>query len=171
MDSRDALRATSQSLPLPSARSEAANAQTTAAAIRFLLTATATSASILRTELAAWLRHLGTASSTIFDLQLACTEVLTIMIGQPGHRSALVMELQGTMTDKKITITMHEFGLCREPNHTQSSLEQTLSLHLIEAMTDTLNIKETTQGRTFILRRKIGADQAPTPDPQAFGSD
>jgi anti-sigma regulatory factor (Ser/Thr protein kinase) len=114
---------------------------------------------MLRTELAAWLRQLGTANSTIFDLQLACTEVLTIMIGQPGQRTALVMELHATMTDNTITITMHEFGLCREPNHTQSSLDQALSLNLIEAMTDTLDIKEHTQGRTFTLTRTISSQE------------
>ena len=82
MDSRDALRATSHSPGLPPARREAASAQTAPAALRLRLTATSPSASILRTELADWLRHLGAASSTIFDLQLACTEVLMIMIGR-----------------------------------------------------------------------------------------
>jgi anti-sigma regulatory factor (Ser/Thr protein kinase) len=140
--------------PAASSRTEAASAQTEAAAIRLRLTLTSPSASILRTELADWLRHLGTAGSTIFDLQLACTEVLTIMIGQPGHRSALVMELEGTMTDKTITVTMRECGLCRQPGHPPATLDQELSLNLIEAMTDTLEINANTQGRTFTLQRR-----------------
>jgi hypothetical protein len=58
------------------------------------------------------------------------------------------------MTDKTITVTMREFGLCRQSGHPPASLDQELSLNLIEAMTDTLEINANTQGRTFTLQRR-----------------
>ena len=156
MDSRDALRAKSRSTRLPSPRSEAVGAtQTSATSVRLRLPAKSSSASILRTALAGWLRNLRTADSAIFDLQVACTEVLTVIVSAPSNRSALVVEVEGTVTDTTITVTMHEFGLCREPGNARKRLEQSLSLALIEAMTDTLDIRQHTHGRTFTLRRNI----------------
>lgn len=154
MDSRDALRATSHSNRLPSARRQAAgSARTATTELHFRLPATAPSATIFRTELAAWLRTLGTANAIIFDLQLACAEVFTIVIGRPGRRSALVIDSDATVTGKTITITMREFGLCQQAGHPPATRGHALSLSLIEAMTDTLDIHDHTHGRTFTLRR------------------
>ncbi len=155
MDSPEALRGGSHSPRLPSARRDVASAPAAPAEIRFRLPATLPSASVIGIQLADWLRQFGIANRTIFDLQLASTEALTMMIGQPGNRSALMMEVEGTMIDNTVTLTMREFGLCRQPGDPRSSLNQELSLNLIEAMTDTLDIHETTQGRVFTLRRRI----------------
>ncbi len=157
MDSRNALRATSLSTSqLPPARREAVDgAQTAPAELHLRLPARLPSAEILRTELADWLRTIETAGGgTIFDLQLACSEVLTIMIGQPGERSALIVETDAAMADRTVTVTMREFGLCRQPSQAAGRLDQALGLSLIEAMTDTLDIQQHAAGRTFTLRRK-----------------
>jgi anti-sigma regulatory factor (Ser/Thr protein kinase) len=154
--SRNALRATSHSNRLPSARRQAADsAQTATSALHLRLPATTPSAAVLRTALADWLHTTRAAGATIFDLQLACTEVLTITVAPPGHRSALVIEIEATVTDNTVTVTMREFGLCQPPNHTQPTLDQALSLTLIEAMTDSLDIHQHTHGRTFTLQRAI----------------
>ncbi len=156
MDSRDALRATSHSNRLPSARRQAADdAQTATTELHLRLPATAPSAAILRTELAAWLRALGTANAIIFDLRLACAEVFTIVTGRPGRRSALVIDSDATVTGTRITITMREFGLCHHADHAPATLDQALSLDLIEALTDSLDIQQHAHGRTFTLRRTI----------------
>jgi anti-sigma regulatory factor (Ser/Thr protein kinase) len=152
VDSRDALRAKSHSTRLPSPGGEAVSATRT---VRLRLPAKSSSASILRTELADWLRNSWPADSAVFDLQVACTEVLTVIVSKPGNRSALVVEIEGAVADSTITLTMREFGLCREPGHARGRLEQALSLALIEAMTDTLEIHQHTHGRTFTLRRNM----------------
>jgi anti-sigma regulatory factor (Ser/Thr protein kinase) len=157
VDSHHALRARSYSTRLPSARGQVDEGahEAAAATLHLRLPATSPSESILRTELATWLRNLGSANGTTFDLQIACAEILTIMIGQPGHRSALVIDVEATSTDRTVAVTVREFGLCGTPGNPRTTLDQALSLTLIEAMTDTLDIDEHPQGRTFTLRRKI----------------
>lgn len=157
VDSQHALRARSHSTRLPSARGQADEGahEAAAAPLHLRLPATSPSESILRTELAAWLRTLGSANGIAFDLQIACAEILTMMIGTPGHRSALVIDVDAMSIDRTVAVTVREFGLCRNPGNPSATVDQALSLTLIEAMTDTLDIDEHPQGRTFTLRRKI----------------
>jgi hypothetical protein len=156
VDSRDALRATSHSNRLPAVQGQVAGSgQTATTDLHLRLPATRPSATILRAELATWLRSLGTANAVIFDLQLACAEVFTIFIGRPGRRSALVIDSDAAVAAKTITITMREFGLCHEADHLPATRDQALGLSLIEAMTETFDIRNHTQGRTFILQRSI----------------
>ena len=90
------------------------------------------------------------------------------MVDQPESRQALVVEVDGSVADRAAVVTIREFGLCLGPEQAEAGLDHALSLTLIEAMTDRLDLHRHAEGRTFTLRRRLhGAPPGRTSSPTA----
>src|SRR5439155_8118066 len=107
--------------------------------LRVRLLAPAVSVSTLRGCIRAWLSELGASAEDILDLQLACSEALTMVVEQAATPVALVVDVDGTFAGETATITIREYGLCRDGDAAREGHE-TLGLALIRAMVDVFDV-------------------------------
>jgi anti-sigma regulatory factor (Ser/Thr protein kinase) len=124
--------------------------------LAFRLRASASSISVLRADVRAWLSEVGASTDEILDLQLACSEVLTMMIEQASTPVALIVDVHGTFERGTVTITIREYGLCRDAGVDEARPDhQTLGLTLIHALVDVFDVQAQTDGRTIVLERRV----------------
>jgi anti-sigma regulatory factor (Ser/Thr protein kinase) len=122
--------------------------------LRFRLRATPSSLSAVRAEVRSWLSELGASTDEILDVQLACSEVLSMVIEQATTPVALIIDVEGKLESDTVTITIREYGLCRAGGE-ESAGHQPLALALIQALVDVFDVQAHTDGRTIVLGRRL----------------
>ncbi len=135
---------------------------------RLRLRATAGATTTLRAELREWLLGLGASADEALDLQLACSEVLTVVI---RDAAAVVVDVDGELHGAVVTIVIREYGLCRDLDRIELDQEGTFSVALIQAVVDELDICWHPHGRTVVLNRQLqGSTRRPLRSPEVKGS-
>jgi anti-sigma regulatory factor (Ser/Thr protein kinase) len=125
----------------------------TTSELQVRLRASPAAISRLRTELRAWLSDSGASGDETLDLQIACSEVLTMVI---KDAAALVVDVQGWIRGGLVSVAIRDYGLCRDVNRIELDQEGTFGVALIQAVVDDLDIRWHADGRMTVLSRRLG---------------
>lgn len=121
--------------------------------LRMRLPATAGSLAVFRDGLRSWLEELSLHPAEIFDVVLACSESLTLVIEDQPRQVALVVDVNATLDGDTLSVTTRDYGLWRE-SHAEDC-EEPLSLSLMRALMDSVELERHPDGRTITLSRRI----------------
>jgi PAS domain S-box-containing protein len=125
----------------------------------------------LRRTLARWLDEAGASAEESHDLQVACHEACSNAIEHAYRFGDNEFEVDAALSDSEVTITITDRGSWRPPVET----DRGRGLHLIKALTDSMELIPGENGTTVRLRRTLaslnGAGAAPRGGkaPQAAG--
>ena len=120
---------------------------------RLRLQATPTSLAVLRDRLREWLKGLYLPPGDIFDVVLACSESLTLVIEESLRKVALVVEVNAEFDGEELVVTTRDYGLW-EASHALEQ-EEPLSLALMRALMDSVELERHPDGQTVRLVRRI----------------
>jgi anti-sigma regulatory factor (Ser/Thr protein kinase) len=125
----------------------------------------------LRRTLARWLDEAGASAEESHDLQVACHEACSNAIEHAYRFGDNEFEVVAALSGSEVTITITDRGTWRPPVET----DRGRGLHLIKALTDSMELIPGENGTTVRLRRTLaslnGAGAAPRGGkaPQAAG--
>jgi anti-sigma regulatory factor (Ser/Thr protein kinase) len=111
------------------------------------------SVGIFRAKLRAWLESTNVDPGEIFDIVLACSECLTLVIEERPRQVALIVDVEGTIEAEELTVTTRDYGLWHESP--ARAHEDPLSLSLIRAFMDSVDLRRHCDGQTITLRRRL----------------
>jgi len=116
----------------------------------------------LRRTLARWLDEAGATAEESHDLQVACHEACSNAIEHAYRFGENEFEVDAALTDGEVAITITDRGSWRPPVEN----DRGRGLHLIEALTDGMELIPGEAGTTVRLRRRLtalngGAPEAP----------
>jgi anti-sigma regulatory factor (Ser/Thr protein kinase) len=117
------------------------------------LPATAGSLAVFRDGLRSWLEELTLHPAEIFDVVLACSESLTLVIEDQPKQVALVVDIQATLDGDTISVTTRDYGLWHE-SHVEDR-DEPLSLSLMRALMDSVELVRHPDGQTITLSRRV----------------
>lgn len=127
----------------------------TASTLNMRLRATADSLAILRDGLRGWLEELTLPPAEIFDVVLACSESLTLVIEERPKQVALIVDVSAVHDGDTLSVTTRDYGLWHE-SHVEER-EEPLSLSLMRALMDAVELVRHPDGQTIRLTRKVRA--------------
>jgi anti-sigma regulatory factor (Ser/Thr protein kinase) len=127
----------------------------TASTLNMRLPATADSLAIFRDGLRGWLEGLTLHPAEIFDVVLACSESLTLVIEEAPRQVALVVDVNAVHDGELLSVTTRDYGLWHE-SHAEAR-EEPLSLSLMRALMDSVELERHPDGQTIRLGRRIRA--------------
>jgi len=119
---------------------------------RLRLRATPTSLALFRDALRDWLQRLDLETADVFDVVLACSESLTLVIEDRPRRVALVVEVVGAFDGDRIVVTTRDYGLWDE-SHTLEQ-DEPLGLSLMRALMDSVHVDRHADGQTITMSRR-----------------
>jgi len=125
----------------------------TGATLNMRLPATANSLVIFRDGLRGWLEKLPLHPAEIFDVVLACSESLTLVIEERLKPVALVVDVNALHDGDTLSVTTRDYGLWDE-SHAEER-EEPLSLALMRALMDSVELQRHPDGQTIRLVRKV----------------
>jgi anti-sigma regulatory factor (Ser/Thr protein kinase) len=117
------------------------------------LPATPVSVGAFRAQLRAWLEATSVHPGEIFDIVLACSECLTLVIDERPRQVALIVDVEARIERDELTVTARDYGLCHD-SHAREQ-EEPLSLSLMRAMMDSVDLQRHCDGQTITLRRRL----------------
>ncbi len=122
----------------------------------FRMRSHATPASLVafRDGLRGWLDELALDPAEIFDIVLACSESLTLVIEERLRQVALIVEVTGALRESRLELTTRDYGLWDE-SHAREQPEP-LSLALMRALMDSVEVERHPDGQTIRLVRRVG---------------
>jgi anti-sigma regulatory factor (Ser/Thr protein kinase) len=123
------------------------------ASLRMRLPATAASLAAFRDGLRGWLEEKSLHPAEIFDVVLACSESLTLVIEESPRQVALVVDMNATLEGDTLSVTTRDYGLWHE-SHAEQRTEP-LSLSLMRALMDTVTLERHPDGQTISLSRRV----------------
>jgi anti-sigma regulatory factor (Ser/Thr protein kinase) len=130
---------------------------------RLRLRATPTSLAIFRDALRDWLQQLGIENGDVFDVVLACSESLTLVIEDRPRQVALVVDVVGAFDGDRIVVTTRDYGLWNETHALDQ--DEPLGLSLMRALMDSVHVERHPDGQTITMSRR-----ARRPDSQSAAS-
>jgi anti-sigma regulatory factor (Ser/Thr protein kinase) len=119
---------------------------------RLRLRATPTSLGIFRDALRDWLQRLDLDPGDVFDVVLASSESLTLVIEERPRRVALVVDVVGAFDGDRIVVTTRDYGLWNEA-HTLE-VDEPLGLSLMRALMDSVHLERHPDGQTITMSRR-----------------
>lgn len=119
---------------------------------RLRLRATPASLALFREALRDWLQRLGLDAGDVFDVVLACSESLTLVIEDRPRQVALVVEVVGAFDGDRIVVTTRDYGLWHE-SHALAQ-DEPLGLSLMRAVMDSVHVERHPDGQTITLSRR-----------------
>jgi anti-sigma regulatory factor (Ser/Thr protein kinase) len=117
------------------------------------LPATANSLALFRDGLRSWLERLPLHPAEVFDVVLACSESLTLVIEERPRPVALVVDVHAVHDGEVLSVTTRDYGLWDE-SHAEDR-EEPLSLSLMRALMDSVALERHPDGQTITLSRKV----------------
>ena len=124
-----------------------------AATLNMRLPATADSLAVFRDGLRGWLEELTLHPAEIFDVVLACSESLTLVIEERPKQVALVVDVNAVHEGDTLSVTTRDYGLWHE-SHTEER-EEPLSLSLMRSLMDSVELERHPDGQTIRLSRRV----------------
>jgi serine/threonine-protein kinase RsbW len=125
---------------------------TTAASLQLRLQARPESAQLLRQRLYLWLDELGAGGDEIFDIALASSEAFANAIEHPYRPRAEVIDVDGSISDDTITITVHDHGTWGQ--HRQRA-QGGYGLPLMHQLMNTVEVHTQPNGTTITMQRQL----------------
>lgn len=117
------------------------------------LPATPPSIALFREQLRGWLEQQHVSPAEIFDIVLASSESLTLVIEGTDRQVALVVDVAGTLEDGELVLTTRDYGLWRESH--DHDREEPLGLALMCALMDTVELERHADGQRITLRKRV----------------
>jgi anti-sigma regulatory factor (Ser/Thr protein kinase) len=117
------------------------------------LHATPPSIAILRQQLRHWLEGAPFSAAEIFDIVLACSESLALVIEDQPRQVALVVDVDATLEEGEIVLRTRDYGLWHE-DHARDR-DEPLGLSLMHALVDSVEIQRHADGQSITLRKRI----------------
>jgi anti-sigma regulatory factor (Ser/Thr protein kinase) len=109
---------------------------------------------VLRNRLQPWLVDTGATPEEIFDVTVACSEAFANAIEHPIDAAVSVVDVEGTVSNGELTITIRDYGNWREHRLRQ---EGGLGLPLMRSLMGAVEVKRCPEGTTVVLRRLLTA--------------
>jgi anti-sigma regulatory factor (Ser/Thr protein kinase) len=127
---------------------------------RARLPATPPSIAMFRDQLRSWLEQRQVRASQVFDIVLACSESLTLVIEHGGRQVALVVDVEAAIDDGEVVLTTRDYGLWDE-SHAEDR-DEPLGLALMRAFMDSVELERHADGQRITLRKRVAvADDRP----------
>jgi anti-sigma regulatory factor (Ser/Thr protein kinase) len=120
---------------------------------RARLPATPPSIALFRDQLRSWLEQRHVLASQVFDIVLACSESLTLVIEHGGKQVALVVDVEAAIEDGEVVLTTRDYGLWDE-THAEVR-EEPLGLSLMRAFMDSVDLERHADGQRVTLRKRV----------------
>jgi anti-sigma regulatory factor (Ser/Thr protein kinase) len=120
---------------------------------RARLPATPPSIALFRDQLRSWLEQQQVAASQVFDIVLACSESLTLVIEHGGKQVALVVDVTAAIEDGEVVLTTRDYGLWREAH--AKNAEEPLGIALMRAFMDSVELERHADGQRITLRKRV----------------
>jgi anti-sigma regulatory factor (Ser/Thr protein kinase) len=118
------------------------------------LHATPPSIATLRRRLQLWLEQERISAAEIFDIVLACSETLTLVIEDQPRRVALVVDVEASREGSEVVLRTRDYGLWHESH--AGDRDEPLALSLMRALVDSVEIRRHADGQSITLRKRIG---------------
>jgi anti-sigma regulatory factor (Ser/Thr protein kinase) len=125
----------------------------TGATLNMRLPATANSLVVFRDGLRGWLEKLPLHPAEVFDVVLACSESLTLVIEESPRQVALVVDVNAVHDGDTLSVTTRDYGLW-DASHAEDR-EEPLSMSLMRALMDSVELERHPDGQTIRLARKV----------------
>ncbi len=122
-------------------------------AFRARLPATPPSIGIVREQLRRWLERVHVNGAQIFDIVLACSESLTLVIEEQPRRVALVVDVEATLEDGHLVLVTRDYGLWHK-THVRDR-EEPLGVSLMRALMDSVELERHRDGHRITLRKRV----------------
>jgi anti-sigma regulatory factor (Ser/Thr protein kinase) len=120
---------------------------------RARLPATPASIGIFREQLQRWLEQVHVSAAQMFDIVLACSESLTLVIQEQPRRVALVVDVVATLEDGDLVLTTRDYGLWHETH--KRAREEPLGVSLMRALMDSVELERHGDGQRITLRKRV----------------
>jgi anti-sigma regulatory factor (Ser/Thr protein kinase) len=120
---------------------------------RLRVPATPSSVGVLRSSLRGWLEQQNLEPGEIFDVVLACSESLTLVIDELPRQVALVLDVDGVLESDRLRITTRDYGLWQETG--ADDTEEPLSVSLMRAFMDSVEFERHPDGRRIVLCKRV----------------
>jgi anti-sigma regulatory factor (Ser/Thr protein kinase) len=120
---------------------------------RLRLPATTTALAVFRQSLRDWLKSRLLAPADIFDVVLACSEALTLVIEDPPRPIALVVEVSAELDENRLVVRTRDYGLWHESQALDQ--DEPLGLTLMRALMDSVELERHPDGQTVTLVRYV----------------
>jgi anti-sigma regulatory factor (Ser/Thr protein kinase) len=120
---------------------------------RLRLPATPASLQMFRDGLRDWLRALCLSPADVFDIVLACSESLTLVIEECPRQVALVVEVSAEVDGDRLVVRTRDYGLWDESHALPQ--EEPLGLSLMRALMDSVELERHADGQTVTLVRYL----------------
>jgi anti-sigma regulatory factor (Ser/Thr protein kinase) len=121
---------------------------------RMRVRATPTALGPFRDSLRKWLGQFPLNPAAAFDVVLACSECLTLVIEDRPRQVALVVEVRAGFEGDRIVVVARDYGLWHE-SHAEPC-EEPLALSLMRALMDSVEWERHPDGQTITLARFVG---------------
>src|SRR5262249_33870606 len=121
--------------------------------LRLRLHATPNSLVLFRDGLRNWLQDLSLHPAEIFDVVLACSESLTLVIEEAPRKVALIVEVIASLQADHLVVTTRDYGLWHE-SHVEEQ-DEPLSLSLMRALMDSVELERHPDGQSIRLERRV----------------
>jgi anti-sigma regulatory factor (Ser/Thr protein kinase) len=123
------------------------------AGFRLRLPATPSSLGIFRRSLRDWLKSRRLSPADIFDVVLACTESLTLVVEDCPRQVALVIEVSAELDGNRLVVRTRDYGLWQESRPPEP--QEPLALSLMQALVDSVEVERHPDGQTVTLVRHL----------------
>ena len=120
---------------------------------RARLPATPPSIALFRDQLRSWLEQRHVLASQVFDIVLACSESLTLVIEHGGKQVALVVDVEAAIEEGEVVLTTRDYGLWDE-SHAENRGDP-LGLALMQAFMDSVELERHADGQRVTLRKRV----------------
>jgi anti-sigma regulatory factor (Ser/Thr protein kinase) len=112
------------------------------------------SATLLRERLGMWMEELGASGEEVYDVSLATTEAFVNAVEHPHEPSADLIDVDGSITDKTLSITIRDSGSWREERERE---EGGYGFPLMRKLMDAVDVDKEAEGSSITLRRRLGS--------------
>jgi serine/threonine-protein kinase RsbW len=106
----------------------------------------------LRQQLRLWLDELGAKPSDASDICLAATEALANAVEHPYQPSARLIDVAGNISNRVVTITIHDFGSWRDLRQRE---EGGYGFPIMRQLMDAVEVHTTAEGTSVTLQRRL----------------
>ncbi len=111
------------------------------------------SALLLRQRLGLWSEELGANGDEVYDVSLATSEAFVNAVEHPHEPSAHVIDVDGSISDHTVSITIPDFGSWRDERQRQ---EGGYRFPMMRELMDAVDVDTGSDGTSITLRRRIG---------------
>lgn len=123
-----------------------------APSLRLRLQAKPESSLVLRQRLGPWLEAVGANGGEAYDLSLATSEAFIKAVEHAHQPTAEVIHVKGSISDRTISIAIHDSGSWREERERE---EGGYGFLMMRKLMDTVDVETGSEGTSITLRRRI----------------